>query len=405
MANRDVRMAEGPALPAGVPRLLTPEGIADPYPAYAALRDSAPVHYEPVHESWALLRYDDVYAALRDHETFSSGDSSQAAPKSRPPMVLITDDPPRHTRFRRLVNRAFTPRRVAELEPWIAEVVGALLDEVEGEVEFVDQFARPLPTQVIATLLGIPTSEGETFNRWTDAYLGSEAAFPRPVKRAETFAMAEYFGRLVAERRAAASGDLITALASAEFEGEELEGERLAEWEVVGFLILLLVAGNETTRNLLGNMLWLLAERPALWAEARESRALVEPIIEETLRYQSPVQVLFRRTTRAVEMSGVQIPEGARVSVWFGSANRDATGFPDPDAFRVDRELSQHLAFSTGVHFCLGAPLARAEARLTLNALLDRYARVELGAGEPVRQREVPVTFGFSKLPLRLFPA
>lgn len=380
--------------------------FANPYPLYHALRERSPVHYigipanessgmtEPIW-SWGLLRYEDVYAALRDHETFSS-DNPQAG-QFGPKLVLIQDNPPRHTRFRRLVNKVFTLRRIEALEPWITDIANALLDELPNEeADVVESYTVPLPVKVIARLLGIPGEDYVTFKRWSDAFL-STVSVQAGERLQNLQAMVGYFGQMAATRRAHGAEDLITALVEA-----EVEGEALQDWEILGFCILLLIAGNETTTNLLGNLFHILAERPALWRQLREDRSLVETVIEETLRYESPVQRLFRWTTREVEVSGVKFAQGDRVTIFYGAANRDPQAFPHPDEFRLDRDLRNHVAFGAGIHYCLGAPLARAEARITLNAFLDRYSTIRLGDKAATRQTATPVVFGFAQLPLVL---
>lgn len=380
--------------------------FANPYPLYHVLRERSPVHYigipanessslsEPIW-SWGLLRYEDVYAALRDHETFSS-DNPQAG-QFGPKLVLIQDNPPRHTRFRRLVNKVFTLKRIEMLEPWITGGANTLLDDMkEGEPDIVESYTVPLPVQVIARLLGIPGEDYVTFKRWSDAFL-STVSVQAGERLQNLQAMVGYFGQMAAARRAHGAEDLITALVEA-----EVEGEALQDWEILGFCILLLIAGNETTTNLLGNLFSALAERPELWRQLREDCSLVETVIEETLRYESPVQRLFRWTTREVEMSGVKFARGDRVTIFYGAANRDLQAFPNPDEFRLDRDLRHHAAFGAGIHYCLGAPLARAEARITLNAFLDRYPTISHGEGAAIRQTATPVVFGFTQLPLVL---
>jgi cytochrome P450 len=312
-----------------------------------------------------------------------------------PGLVLIEDDPPRHTRFRRLVNKAFTVRRIEELTPWITGVANELIDRLgAGENDIVPAYAIPLPVRVIARLLGIPGEDYETFKRWSDAFLSTV-----PTEQAENLqnvgAMISYFGKTAAARRAQGAEDLITALVEAEVEGEKLE-----ESEILGFCILLLIAGNETTTNLIGNTLNVLAERLALWEQLRGDRSLVEQVIDESLRYESPVQRLSRYATRDIEISGGRIPAGDIVRIYYGAANRDPEEFSNPDEFRLDRDLRNHVGFGMGIHYCLGAPLARAEAKITLNAFLDRYAEIKRGPSPAVRQTSSPVIFGFQHLPL-----
>lgn len=388
-------------------QLSTAAVVANPYPAYQQFRSQTPLNYidipadrvsgiEGPIRAWALMNYDDVYGALRDHDTFSSARNPLVG-VAFPPLVLILDDPPRHTRFRRLVNKTFTLKRVEELSPWITSVAEELMDAVgHGEKDLVHAYNIPLPMKVIAKMLGIPGEDYETFKRWSNAFL-SLTSMDNTERMQNIQDSMTYFGKMAATRRAHGAEDLITALVEAEVDGEKLE-----EWELLGFCILLLIAGNETTTNLIGNMLHLLAEQPALWHQLREDRNLIDPMIEETLRYASPVQRLSRVTTRDVEVSGVTIPAGDLVTVFFGAANRDAKGFANPEEFRLDRDLRNHVAFGMGIHYCLGAPLARAEAKITLNAFLDRFPTITPGTAPAIRQTASPVVFGFQHLPLVL---
>jgi cytochrome P450 len=384
-----------------------PETWQNPYPAYREFRARAPfVAQWPVSlldgtvaqaRAWMLLKHEQVSAALRDPATFSSVQPNAGA--VAPKLVMIQDDPPRHTRFRRLVNKAFTARRIAELEPWIKSVAQALLEKIPAgqSVDAVDKFTMPLPVQVIARMLGVPGEDQAAFRRWSDALVAFNGGDYTPADRIKNgMEMMDYFRKSAATRVGKGGSDLISALVEA-----EVEGERLEEWELLGFCILLLVAGNETTTNLMSNMLDIMTERPDVWRRLRDDRALVESAIEETLRYHSPVQLLTRRVTRDIEIDGQKVREGEVVAVSYGAANRDPAAFPDPDTFELERDQSKHLGFGAGIHYCLGAPLARMEAGIMLNAMLDRYSAVARGDEAAVRQTSTNLLFGFRKLPLK----
>jgi cytochrome P450 len=387
--------------------LATPDVIADPFPAYRALRDASPMRFirlpagvhpgvdEPVY-AYAFLRHADVIAALRDTETFSS--QVPAAFPAVPGLMLLHDDPPRHTQLRRLVSRAFTQTRVAELEPFVASVAKELIDEMgEGEIDVMSALGVPLPMKVIATMLGVPPEDYATYRRWSESTLGY-TALPAEDRARNMREMAASFAEIVIARRERAEPDLISAL-----ERANIDGLALSDPEIISICTLMLIAGNETTTNLLGNMLHVLAERPELWMRARADRSLVDLIIEETLRFASPVQRLMRVTTREVEVAGVQIPKGHVCDIFYGAANRDPSAFPDPDVFSLDRRTSgDHVAFGQGIHVCLGSPLARVEARTTLNQLLDRYPSIALGREPAVRQRSTILAYGLQRLPVVL---
>lgn len=379
--------------------------MADPYPAYRALRERSPLRYryipdgalaqclEPMH-AWAAMTYRDAQRVLRDHEAFSS--RRPLAGRLMPRLVLLQDDPPRHTGFRALVRRQFAPDRIARLEPAIGRLAGDLLDRIgEDETDFISAFASPFPISVIARLMGLPEEEHRTFRRWSDMALSvlSVSAEAKSQGREE---IEGYFRALLDRRPAGGTPEtLIDILRQGRIEGAPLE-----DWEAIGFCLLLLVAGSETTTHLLGAMLHLLAHRPELWDRLRRDRRLVQPFIEEALRYESPLQRLTRVATRDVDLSQVRIRAGDSVVAFIGAANRDPTVFPEPDEFRLDRPRSNVLAFGSGIHHCLGAALARTEARLAVDAILGRFSRLEPGSAKAQRQTSKLLVLGYETLPL-----
>lgn len=383
----------------------TPEGIADPYPAIRALRDRSPVRYmrlpagpvtglkEPLY-AWALLRHADVRTAIGDPSTFSS--EAPRLIKAIPKLGLLHDDPPKHTHLRRLVSQAFGTQRSAKLADWIKGIANELLDAAgRGPVELMEAYAIHLPVKVIAKMLGVPDAQYPAFRSCSESIL-SYAAVPAEERAKKMKELVVSLDELIAQRRAAPQDDLLSLLAQA-----EVEGEKLSDEEIRSFATLLLIAGNETTTNLIGNMMGILADRPELWQRARQDRSLVEPIIEETVRFETPVQRLSRVTLKPVKIGGVDIGEAQLLDVFFGAANRDPAVFDDPETFKLGRpQLREHLGFGFGTHYCLGAPLARLEGQITLNACLDRFSTLTRGAEPAARQRVAQLSLGYKSLPL-----
>lgn len=399
--------------------LTTPEGVADPFPLYDALRSASPIPGyrdwppgtvpgadEPV-TAWALFRYDDVFQAARDNATFSSRDPLQEA-SSAPSLMLVNTDPPTHTIERKLVSQAFSPRRVTRLEGWLAELLPVLLDGLgEGDLD-VMAFAAEVPTRAMVRLLGLPEGDHVRFKRWANAFMLSSAmtAAERMASNEEMVAaftqrLAEHAGRLAEHPPTGDvddADDLISALLRA-----EIDGQRLTPEEIVRFCVTLVVAGSETTTYLIGNLLHVLARHPETASRLRADRTLLGPFIEETMRLDGPPQRLFRIATRDVEIGGASIRRGDWVALFFGAANRDPAVFPDPERFDIDRSnIRQQLSLGHGLHFCLGAALARLEVLAVLDAVLDRYSGIELTDDPGTKQSASLLTHGFVRLPLRL---
>jgi cytochrome P450 len=381
----------------------------DPYPTYAALRRQQPVTLVEKRAAYAIARYADVEFVLRHPELFSSsamqtalagsfalpagaslsprelariGELVQAMPTLTggpdAPRSIISSDPPQHAPMRSLVNRGFTPRRIAQLERRVREIARELAGALARKPEFdvVSEYFVPLPVTVIAELLGVERERAADFKRWSDTVVSGAtggAASLGLLQVLENLAeLSQYLTNVVEQRRRRPADDLVSTLIRAE-EGETA----LTAAEIVMFVLLLLVAGNETTTNLLGNTLLASFAHPDELARARAEPARIPRLLEEVLRYDGPIQFLFRRATRDVELSGVTIPAGSLVMPLLGSANRDEAQFAHAERFDPSRDTAGHLAFGLGIHFCLGASLARLEARIALEELLPRFARLE----------------------------
>jgi len=375
------------------------EVMADPYPFYAALLEDDPV--ARVDDFYAVSRYADILTLLRDPATFTSrrGNTREDMPQIAD-TTMITSDPPKHTELRALVNRAFTPRLVATMEHRIREVTDSLLDAAmeRGALDVMGDLANPLPVTIIAELLGVDVERRADFKRWSDdsiAALGSGAGKGHSERMgASVTEFNEYFTGVIEQRRSTPGDDLISAMiANAETTPQP--------GELVTLLFLLLVAGHETTTNLIGNGTLALLEHPDQLDLLRAQPAMVASYVEEALRYDSPVQGLYRTTTEAVTIAGTTIAGGTKVLALFAAANRDPRQFIDPDRFDVRRKPNLHVAFGSGVHFCLGASLARLEARVAAERLLQRLHRPRLDPADPPERLLNPTIRGLRRLPLR----
>jgi len=380
----------------------------DPFTAYEQLRSQSPVVHLPAFDLWMIIGYESVKRALVDHRTFSS-DLSHSPGRKNPGEWFIFFDPPRHAKLRAIISKAFTPWVVANLEPRIRELSRQLLDRSieRGEMDLAEDFSIPLPMRVIAEMLGVPAAQWPRYKRWSDVILllansfskDEEAARAIEQYRAVTAEMRDFLPELVAERRAAHQDDLLTRLVEA-----EVDGERISSEELLGFVQLLLVGGQETTANLINNAVLCFLEHPDQLQRLLASPNLLPLAIEEVLRYRSPVQWMPRATRCDVEMHGQTIPAGKLVLAVIGAANRDPGQFRDAGRFDMARDPNPHLAFGHGIHSCLGAPLARLEAQIALTDFLERVKGFELAGGEPWQPRDALHVHGPSRLRIRFAP-
>lgn len=368
---------------------LDPEFIADPYPMYHRLRAADPVHQSPM-GFWVLTRYDDVAGMLRDPRFGRKGFDRLFEARFGEAgfdMSMLFRDPPDHTRLRTLVSKAFTPRVVEQMRSHIQRIVDALLDAAQskGAMDVIADLAYPLPVTVICEMLGVPGDDRERFRGWTVDIARSLDAIALPTGpeviergRAARHGLADYFTTLIAERRGQPHGDLLSELIAA-----EEQGDRLTEGELMATILLLFVAGHETTVNLIGNGTLALLRHPDQLGRLREDPSLVTGAVEELLRFDGPVQRTGRIASCAVELGGRTIPEDAIVLGILGAANRDPAVFPDPDRLDVTRAENRHLAFGWGIHFCLGASLARLEGHIALGTMLQRLPGLALAIATP----------------------
>jgi cytochrome P450 len=388
---------------------MDPEFLADPYPTYHRLRAEDPVHHSPL-GFWVLTRYEDVSSVLRDPRFIKEPLAALVAARfgAEVPrgvgLSMLDRDPPDHTRLRSLVSKAFTPRVVEGLRPRIQRIVDELITRAEatGSMDVIEEFAYPIPVNVICEMLGVPVADHERFKGWSldiargldSIWLPPDSEVPRR-SAAARHAISDYFRGLIAERRRAPRGDLLSALIAAEEAGDKLNEE-----ELLATCILLLIAGHETTVNLIGNGMLALLRHPAELRRLRETPGLITSAIEELLRYDGPVQRTARVASADATIGGRTIAKGDMVMPFIGAADRDPAQFPEPDRLDLSRSDNRHIAFGWGIHFCLGAPLARVEGQIAIDALVRRLPGLALATHEPEYRQSLTLR-GLKTLPVK----
>ncbi|OLP63020.1 Cytochrome P450(MEG) [Bacillus pumilus] len=371
-----------------------------PFPIYNELRAHADIRYDETRKCWDLFRYADIQSVLKQPKLFSSQRGRSTSKTS-----ILTMDPPKHTKMRALVNKAFTPKAIKQLEDKIKDLTHDLLKQVKDKRTFdiVHDLAAPLPVMIIAELLGAEVKDRELIKKHSDALVAgakdnSKEAIQAVVnmqKQAEK-ELSDYFSHLIKKRKEVPADDLISLLLQA-----DMDGERLTENELLGFCILLLVAGNETTTNLITNAVRLLTEKPEIAELVRQDPTLVPQLTEETLRFYPPVQAIGRIAAEGVEIAGQHIEKGDYLISWVASANRDEQKFDDPDTFRLDRQSNPHMSFGFGIHFCLGAPLARLESNIALDILLKTFKEFTC-ATDTLKPIQSTFVFGVKEFPVHV---
>ena len=379
--------------------------VRDPYPLYAKLRERSPVHYSRLSDAVLLSRYKDVDTILRNHARFTVNPDLRKSRKVRykpPPdeRSILFIDPPDHTRLRSLVNKAFTRSAINALEPRIREIMGVLLDDIGGPTGFdlMQAVAIPLPVIVIAEMLGIPQEDRAQFRLWSDQRARLlEPMLTRSERKTAAEAsvqLSEYFLSIIRSRQGEPRDDIMTRLVQA-----EEQGDTLSETEMLNMLRLLLIAGNETTTNLIGNGMLALLRHPDQLRALRDDPGLIPAAVDELLRYDSPVQMTLRCAVEDCEISGIPVRSGQDVVLLGGSANRDADAFENPDQLDFNRPKQDHISFGRGIHYCLGAGLARLEGRIAFEMLLERFDSLRLLTERPVFRYSI-VLRGLTSLPL-----
>jgi cytochrome P450 len=375
---------------------------------YRTMRDNDPVRRDPKTGLWNVFRYEDVTAVLADYRTFSS-DFSQFFPDQAELIEgnIVATDPPYHHQLRHLVSQAFTPRAIARLQARIGELTEELLDQTgrRTQIELVEDLAYPLPVIVIAELLGVPATDRSRFKTWADALLAQSNADPTDKEAIEAAAVHlrkfhDYLHDHIDQRRIEPRQDLLSGLVAA-----EIEGKRLSDQEIVGFATTLLLAGHITTTALLGNAILCLDEHPQTQAALRANPVAIPEAIEEVLRYRSPVVHTGRVAATEVQLGEQVVAPQQMLIVWLHSANHDERQFKNPDEFLIDRTPNPHVGFGKGIHFCLGAPLARLESKIALGVLLRRFSQLRVDPEQPLKEYADPGFNSMQRLHLLVEPA
>ncbi|GLI05594.1 putative cytochrome P450 YjiB [Paenibacillus tyrfis] len=384
-----------------VRELSTPEERFNPFRWYRKMREEAPVRWDEERRTWDVFGYEEVKTVLDRKEVFSSRVFRDG--KSLFENGLLNLDPPKHTQMRDIVNKAFTPKAMKDWEPRIQAITNELLDDIEGEreIDLVEQLSYPLPVRVIAEMLGVPAKDKRKFKDWSDQAVAGPANNSEEAKNEQlqkqqhvVGELYAYFKEIIELKKQEPADDIISVLLQA-----SVDGQSLTEEEIVGFCILLLVAGNETTTNLITNAIYTFMEYPEVYRQIKsQPDELLPAAIEEVLRFRSPVQASFRIVHEDVELGGEKLRAGEYVIAWMGAANRDEKQFQDAEQFVVPRKPNPHMAFGRGIHFCLGAPLARMEAEIVLKEWIRRYPDFKLSAGFTLKPLESTFAYGIKEL-------
>ena len=386
-----------PSIVQSIRSLYSVDLLDNPFPNYHLVREFEPIKYEQVHDTWVFTRYADVVRILKDPLTFSSKKPITFTSASEgSEIVLFSNAPPKHTGLRSLIKKSFNTNSIEDLKPWMETTVASLVADFSASyTDVASLLTTPLPVMVIAKLLGVPTSDWEQLKSWTETGIGNKDSGTQRHGPKAYVEMFQYFKEQTKIKRREPKEDIISLLATS-----KVDGNRLTDMEILNFCTMLLIAGSETTSSLMSNMLNILATRPQLWKRLRDDRSVVEPVIEETLRYDSPAQFFSRKVTSPVCFGDRRFEPGTLLTVCIGAANRDPEVFTNPDDFNPNRPEKRHLAFSHGIHYCVGAALSRLEAGIVLNYLLDCYGSIAR-AGTGTRYPNL-VLRGFKHLPLNL---